>query len=193
MQVISAFITDTQATKLMQPRERALHDPAIDSQAATVRRETSGQHRLNAQAPQPSPMRFRVIGAVTLQALGAPTRATPFTPHGRDGCDQRLKLSDVIRVRTCQASRQRDAVGIGEDVVFASRLGFIRGIRASFGPPFRARSEALSTTARDQSIRFASRSLANKTSCSRCQTPAACQSPSRRQHVMPLPRFGPFC
>lgn len=41
---------------------------------------------------------------------------------------------------------------------------------------------------RDQSIRSASRSFASSTSCSRSQTPAACQSRRRRQQLMPLPQ-----
>ncbi|WP_433568029.1 hypothetical protein ACQP1O_15190 [Nocardia sp. CA-151230] len=39
--------------------------------------------------------------------------------------------------------------------------------------------EDWTTTTRDLS--------ANSVSCTRCQTPAACQSRSRRQHVMPDP------
>lgn len=41
---------------------------------------------------------------------------------------------------------------------------------------------------RDQSIAFAVRSLASKTSCKRCQTPASCQVRSRRQQLMPEPQ-----
>lgn len=45
------------------------------------------------------------------------------------------------------------------------------------------------TTTRDQSIRSAWRSLASRTSCSRSQTPAVCQSRRRRQQLMPLPQL----
>lgn len=188
MQLRAAFIADPQATELMQPGERAFHDPAIDSQAAAMRCVAFGQHGFNPQTPQPTAMGFRVVATITLHAARAAARAATFAAHGRDGFDQRLKFGDVIRVCAGQAGRQRKAVGICDYMVLAARLGFIRGIRPGFGPPFSARSGELSTTARDQSIWSAAWSLANKTSCSRCQTPAACQSRRRRQQVMPLPQ-----
>ena len=153
-----------------------------------MRRVAFGQHRFNSQVPQPRPMRFRVIGPIALHAFWTAARATAFAAYGRDGFDQGLEFSDVIGVRTGQQRSQRNPIAICDDMVFAPRLGFIRGIRPGFGPPFRARTGELSTTARDQSIWSAPRSLASKISWSRCQTPAACQSRRRRQQVMPLPQ-----
>jgi len=153
-----------------------------------MRRVAFGQHRFNPQVPQPAAMGFRVVTAVTLHAFWPAARATAFAPHRRDGFDQRLQLRDVVRVRAGQAGRQRNTVGIRDYMVLAPRLGFVRGIRPGLGPPFSARSGELSTTARDQSIWSAAWSLANKTSCNRCQTPAACQSRRRRQQLMPLPQ-----
>lgn len=153
-----------------------------------MRYVSPGQHRLNAQVAQPDPMCIRIIGSVTLHALRTTARTTGFSPHGRDSGDQWLQLGDVGHIGTAQASRQRDAASVGDEVVFAACFGPICGVWTRFVPPFRARSEALSTTARDQSIWSASWSLARRTSCNRCHTPAACQSRSRRQQVIPLPQ-----
>jgi hypothetical protein len=51
-----------------------------------------------------------------------------------------------------------------------------------------AGTEALSTQARLQSIALARPRRSSRTRCSRCQMPAACQSRSRRQHVIPEPQ-----
>ena len=82
---------------------------------------------------------------------------------------------------------QRDALRIGEDVVFRARLAAIGRVRPGVGPPFSARTEALSTTPRDQSIWSAARSASNTTRWIFFHTPAACQSCSRRQHDIPDP------
>src|SRR5205085_1764188 len=54
--------------------------------------------------------------------------------------------------------------------------------------PPNARTCELSIAARDQSIRSASFSFANNSSCSWCQTPASCHSRNRRQQVIPEPQ-----
>jgi hypothetical protein len=54
-------------------------------------------------------------------------------------------------------------------------------------PPF-ARTEALSTLTRSQSIAPLRPSSSSRTSCSAVHTPLACQSRRRRQHVMPEPQ-----
>jgi hypothetical protein len=187
VQIRSPFIPNTQATKLMQPGQRSFHYPAIDAQAAPVGCAAAGQHGLDMSVSQPPAVGIRVIATIPLQTLGTPPGTTAFTSHGWNSLHQRLQLGDVMAVSTRQADRQGDAGGIGEEVVLATEFGFIRRIGARLGPPFRARNEALSTTARDQSIWSAPCSLASRTSWSRCQTPAACQSRSRRQQVMPLP------
>ena len=71
--------------------------------------------------------------------------------------------------------------------LLASLAGHDRPGSARFGPPFSARTCELSITAPDQSSIPAAFSPASSTSCSRCQTPAWCQSRSRRQHVIPRP------
>jgi hypothetical protein len=61
------------------------------------------------------------------------------------------------------------------------------GLGPVLAPPFSARTCDPSAADRDQSITPAACSLASSTSCSRCHTPASCQSRSRRQHVIPDP------
>ncbi len=186
--VVPTFIANPQATELMQPAGGAFHHPTVLAQPAAMRRVPLGQDRFNVQARQHPPERLQIIPLVALQVLGTPTRTADFAPQRGNRFDQRQELSDIIRVGTGQDRRERDAPCIRDQVTFVAGLGFIRGIRACFFPPCTARTEALSTTARDQSIWSAPCSWARSSSCRACQRPAACQSRSRRQHVMPEPQ-----
>jgi hypothetical protein len=69
-----------------------------------------------------------------------------------------------------------------------ARFAFIRWIRAGALAPLLAATLVLSKLARDQSIRLASPSPSSKIWWSLQQTPASCQSRSRRQQVTPLPQ-----
>lgn len=152
MNVIAAFIADPQAPKLVNPRHRPLHDPAIDAQATAVRHEAVGQHRLDMQGAQLSPQRIRIIAAIPLDALGTTTRSSAFPPHGGNRPDQRHQLRHIRDIGPGQEFREREATRIRQEVMFAARLGAISGIGTRFFPPCTARTEALSATARDQSI-----------------------------------------
>lgn len=73
MDVWAAFIPNPQASELMQPGQGALDHPTENAQATPVGRVAFGQHRLDAQCPQPTPMRFRIIAAIPLDAPGTTT------------------------------------------------------------------------------------------------------------------------
>src|SRR5207244_4004178 len=88
----------------------------------------------------------------------------------------------------CQDRRERDPTGVTDQVVLAAGFASVNRARPGFGAPFNAGRNDESTTARDQSILSASRSLANIVSCSCCQTPCCCHSCNRRQHVTPDPQ-----
>lgn len=152
MNVIAAFIADPQTTELVQPRHRPLHDPAINAQATAVRHEAVGQHRLNMECAQLSAQGIRIVAPIPLHALGTPTRPAAFAPHGGNGPDQWHQLRHIRDVGPGQELSERETTRIGEDMVFAARFGAIRGIGTRFFPPCMARTDALSATARDQSI-----------------------------------------
>jgi hypothetical protein len=73
-------------------------------------------------------------------------------------------------------------------MAFRARLAAIRRIRPGRFAPLFAGTLVESMLARDQSIWSASPRRWSSTRSSRRQTPAACQSRSRRQHVGPLPQ-----
>ena len=115
----------------------------------------------------------------------APPRPAAAAPDRRDRLDQGHKLGDVVAVAAGQRDRQRDAVRFGDYMVLGAGPGTAGRARPGFGPPFIARTCEPPVTARDQSSAPAAFSSASSDSCSRCHTPASCQSRGRRQQVIP--------
>ena len=111
-----------------------------------------GENGLNAQMTQDPALWLGIIAAVSLQALRTATGTTDLAPHGRNRSQERQELRYVVGIRTRQNGRERDAASIRDQMMLAAGFSFIRGIRACFFPPCTARTELLSTTARDQSI-----------------------------------------
>lgn len=188
MDVGAAFVPDAEATELMQPRQSTLDDPAVDAQPAAMRDASAGQHRFDAQLYERIAMSFRMIRPIPLYTIRAATWVATLTGDRRDRVNQRQKLSHVVSVRTGKYRGERNAVRIGDDVVLRAVLPAIRGVGAGLRPPKTARTEALSTTARDQSILLASRNRLSSLWWMSCQTPASCHSCNRRQQVMPHPQ-----
>lgn len=187
MDIGTPLPTYTQAAKLMQPREGTLNDPSGFPQATTVGGIAARQLRQDMMHAQPGTVFLRIIAPVTLHHLGATTRSAPFALDGRNGLYQRLQLSDVMRVGTGQNHGQGNALAIRDDVVLTAFFRTIRGIGARLCPPKTARTEALSTTARLQSIASCWPKRSKNTCQIFSQRPVDCHACKRRQHVIPEP------
>jgi hypothetical protein len=188
MDIGSSFVSDFEPAILMEPTLRAFHDPAVHAQSAAVGRAALGQDRLRPSAAKFTPVRLGIVSPIPLGPLEALPGTADFAGHRRHRVHQRQQLRYVVAVGRGQRDDHRNAVAIGEKVMFAPHFPSIRRIRARLRPPKTARTDVLSTTARDQSILSASRSLFSNRLCRRCQTPRRCQSRSRRQQVMPEPQ-----
>jgi len=68
------------------------------------------------------------------------------------------------------------------------RLARSVGLGPVWLPPHTARTEQLSTMARDQSMSLSRASQLRSAKCIRSKIPSCCQSRKRRQHVMPDPQ-----
>jgi len=93
-----------------------------------------------------------------------------------------------VSVAAGQRDGERDAAGVGDDVVLRARLAAVDRARTGFGPPLSARMWEPSITALDMSNCPAPRRRASSISCNRCHTPASFQSRSLRQQVIPDPK-----
>jgi len=188
MDVRATFVAHTQTSILMQPAQGPFDRPAKYTEPATVLGISLGQNRFDSASAEFLPMGLRIVGAVALNTVGTATGPAGLTSDRRNGIDQRQQLSYVMAIGGRDLCGQWDTIGIGEDMMFRAGFPAIRGIGTSVHPPKTARTEAESTRARDQSILLALRRCVNKSWWSWSQTPALCQSRSRRQQVIPLPQ-----
>lgn len=192
MDVVAAFVADAESAELVQPADGAFHDPAMLAQAAAMRSVALRQNRLDATFSQAATMRLGVVRAVALHALRLAARASWFAAHWGNRFHQRFELRDIVRVGAGQRGGERNAVGVGDQMMLAASFAAIRGVSARFFPPCSARTEEESTIARDQSIKSASRRCASNAACSFFHTPRFCQARKRRQAVMPDPQPSSF-
>ena len=130
----AAFIPNTQASKLMQPGQGALDHPTENAQATPVGRVAFSQQGLDAECPQPTTMRFRIIAAIPLDALWTTTGSSRLATHRKNRFHQRFQLRDIVCVRAGQDRGQGETLCIGDDMVLAARLRFIRWIGPCFVP-----------------------------------------------------------
>ncbi len=87
-----------------------------------------------------------------------------------------------------ESDGQWNAVAVDDQMVLGAGLAPVNWIWAARFAPLFARTLRLSTLARLQLIADTSPNQFKSRSCSCCQTPASCQSRSRRQQVVPLPQ-----
>ena len=188
MNIGATVAAKTKPTELVKPTDRPFHHPSRHAQAAAMFRVSLGENRSDAHLSQTLAMRLGIVCTIPLGCIGFSARATGLSRDGRNGRDQGEKLRNVMAVRAGQNRRQRHPVSASNHMMLGAPFTPVCRVRAGFFAPPTARTEPLSTTDRDQSIWSAARSFARKTRWMVCQTPAACQSRSRRQQVIPLPQ-----
>lgn len=103
---------DTQPSELVQPGEAALHDPALGAEPRAVLFASASNQGLDAPSPELAAVLVVVIAPIGKQTIGA----SPLGEH-REAIDQRQELGDVIAVPAGQGDRQRQAAGVGQQVV----------------------------------------------------------------------------
>lgn len=138
---------------LMKPTQHTLDNPAVDAKPTAVLSVSTSQNGANASLSQLVPVRLGVVGPVTLDFLRPVTRPTSFARHRWNGIHQWNQLGHVLPIGCRDRGRERNPVRVGDDVVLGAFLAAIRGVGAGFRPPKTARTEALSTTARDRQTR----------------------------------------
>jgi hypothetical protein len=126
-----------------------------------------------------------------MQLVRSHTRAPAWPLDRLDGLDQVFEDQRVVDVGRREPDRQRDALAVDQDVALGAGLAAVGRIRADLlvrTTPLFAGTVDPSRLARDQSIVSAAPKRSSTARWSWCQTPACCQSRSRRQQVTPLPQ-----
>ena len=100
-------------------------------------------------------MRRGVVGAVSKNCQRSSAWASAFASHGWDRLDEWQELGDVVAVGGGEEAGERDAVGVGDQVVLAAGSAAVDRTRSDFAAPKSARKEEESQTAREKSSRSA--------------------------------------
>ncbi len=184
MDVGTPLVADRQPSELAEPGQGALHDPPVPSQpgSSRCRAVRSGAGCRGGSGPCGSAV---IVGLIGMQLAGSPTGPAPGRRHD---IDHLLQRHAVMRVRACQADRERDAVGIGKDMALRPRLAPVGRVWPRLRAPLFAATDALSRAARRKSMALRRPRRSRTARWRRPHTPASRQSLSRRQHVMPDPQ-----
>ncbi len=129
-----------------------------------------------------------IVSLVGMALVGPSLGAARLSADRGNGVEHVRKHRAVMSVGTCQPRGERNTASVCHEVPFRPRLAAIRWIWARGGPPFFAGIDDESTQTRLKSILFAPRRRRSNSWCNLSQTPASCQSRSRRQQVTPEPQ-----
>jgi len=188
MDVHSPLGADRQAPIAVQPRQRPLDHPPVPSEALAGLDPLARDPDLDMAPVQEAPAAGDIIGLVGMQ-LGRAFAALPgWLPDAGHGVDQVLEDHAVVAVRAGQQRGQRNPAAFPDQMMFRAWFAAIGRVRSGLIAPLFAGTLALSRLARLQSMRPASPSRSRRVWWRRSQTPASCQSRSRRQQVTPEPQ-----
>lgn len=129
-----------------------------------------------------------VITLVRMQLRGPAPRPSAQSFDCWECIDALFEHHGVVPIGATDQHHQRNTPGVYDDVPLGAELASIRGVGACFLALRGLGTDEPSMLARLQSIWSCSRRRTSIAWCSLSQTPAAFQSLSRRQHVMPLPQ-----
>ena len=180
MHLVASVVADEQPLVVVQPRERALDDPAHAAEPGAVSGLAARDLGRDPAGAELATVLVMVVAAVSCDPVGAFARPADLAAHRRDPFDQGQELGDVVAVAARDRPGERDPGRVYEKVMLRTASGSINRARARLGAPFFACTWLESATARDHSISPEARNSASNTSCRRSQTPARCHSSIRR-------------
>lgn len=188
MDINSTLITDLQATIAIEPGQSPLYDPTMPAQSFTTFYPAPSNSRSDPTGSQDLAIMVAVIAFVRMQFTRTPSGSTTLLADGWNCIDHRLQHGSFVYIGSRMPYDEWDSSSFDHKMALRARFAAIRWVRAGRCAPPGAGTMPASRLARDQSNCSASESFSNNTKWSRSQTPASCQSRSRRQQVIPLPQ-----
>jgi hypothetical protein len=152
MDVGSFLVTDAQSPNLIEPSERPLDDPTPSAQSASMFDVALREPRHDAAGTQTSPDCLRVIATVAQQTIRTMARSPSLALQGWNGINQCEGLLRIIAIGARELDGERNTKTVANQMTLAAEFGPVGRIRTCLRPPKTARTEQLSTTARDHSI-----------------------------------------
>jgi len=184
----ASLVADRQSTEAAEPGQSAFDDPAMSSQTLAALDAAPGDAIADPSPAQGTRAARQVIGLIGVELVRALAGPSPTLADRRHSIDQLVKDVAVMNVCRSDPESEGDTLGVGDNVALGPGAATIGRIGAGLFAPLFAGTDALSTQARLQSMACAPPRRSSRTRCSLFQAPAACQSRSRRQHVIPEPQ-----
>ena len=186
--VVAALVAGDEAAEAAEPGVGPLDLPAVPAEAVARLDAAPGETRDDPAPAAVVPAAAVVVALVAVQLAGPAARPSRLAAYRRHRVEHGAEFDRVVAVGRAERQAEWRAPPIDDETALGARLAPIHRARPGAAAPLFARTEQESTEARDQSIRSAPRIRASSSACTRVQTPAACQSRSRRQQVMPQPQ-----
>jgi hypothetical protein len=188
MDVRPALVADRQATILAQPRQRALHAPALPPQPCAARPTLARDAHLDTAPTHGKSTAREVVRLVRRPLVRALAGAPPRPLEGPDAVEQRRQDAASGVVGCGEDDSEREALPVDHQMALAARFAALRRMRPGFRAPLVAGAKALSTLARRQAIVSAAPQRSKSAGCRRSHTPACGHARRRRQQVTPRPQ-----
>lgn len=132
MDFVVAVKSDAEAAEVVKPADGSLRDPSKDAEAASMLLIPFSQVWFDASLAKFFSVRLGVIGSICIEFIRMILGMAGLPADGRNTVDQWKKLSHVMSVCSRQCITQRNAIGVRQDMMFASGFTSIRGIWARF-------------------------------------------------------------
>lgn len=156
MDVVTLLISNPKSPLLEEPGKYTFDDGTMLPQATAMRCVSFRDHGYYFPSSERlSNFSLGIISIFSIQFHRSSSPSAIGSLNGRNGIHQSNGLLGIVDIGSGVNHRKRDTFTVADDMPFRAIFPAICGIRASFRPPKRARTELLSTTALDQSIVFA--------------------------------------
>ena len=117
---MAALVADGQALEGMQPGESALDDPADTAEAGAVGGVAPSDPVADAAGAELAAVLVLVIAAVGVDDVGSVSGSSAATGDRADAVKKRHQLGDIVAVAGRDGGRQRQAVGVDDEVMFGA-------------------------------------------------------------------------
>ena len=129
-----------------------------------------------------------VVGLVGVQLLRAPSRPAARLADRRDGVERLLQHGAVVDVGGREQDRRAGCPPVDDEVALGARLAAVGRVRPGRGPARLGRHAGAVQRAPAPVDLAGPAEPSSSVWWNACQTPACCQSRSRRQQVIPQPQ-----
>jgi hypothetical protein len=146
------FVANAQPPELEQPSKGSFYHPAPSAQPTAVLRVAHREHRYDVAGAQTLPDRLCIITPVAQHTIGTMAWSPSHSLQGWNRINQGEGLLRVVAIGSRELDCEWNPTTVADQMTLAAKLSSVGGVRSCLDPPKTARTEQLSTTARDQSI-----------------------------------------